>query len=223
MPIVAGEPAENEALRRVGMRPTRQRVAVLRTIRAGGRRHLTPESFHQELADAGLKLSLATVYNTLNQFAESGLLRRVGFATAPISAPTPRRTTISTMTAAAGSTTSPASSRAWSACRRRPTAWKSAASKSSSASAGPRTEPAAAPRSGGAPVGRRPSAQSCGCGVLSVRAGRSGNVMRGFCPSRVWRKATIWSSSLPVSLIPSWAAPMTPTACLRLHTLPEWK
>ena len=75
----SGEPRECEALRRVGIRPTRQRTAVLRAIHAGGRRHLTPESFHQELADAGLNLSLATVYNTLNQFAESGLLRRVGF------------------------------------------------------------------------------------------------------------------------------------------------
>ncbi len=66
-------------LRRAGIRPTRQRLAVLRTIRTGGRRHLTPESFHQELADAGLRLSLATVYNTLNHFAGHGLLRRVGF------------------------------------------------------------------------------------------------------------------------------------------------
>ena len=79
MPTVAGESAEIEALRQAGIRPTRQRAVVLRTIHAGGRRHLTPESFHQELADAGLKLSLATVYNTLNQFAQSGLLRRVGF------------------------------------------------------------------------------------------------------------------------------------------------
>ena len=66
-------------LRHAGIRPTRQRLAVLRTIRAGGRRHLTPESFHQELADSGLRLSLATVYNTLNHFAGHGLLRRVGF------------------------------------------------------------------------------------------------------------------------------------------------
>ncbi len=74
-----GDPKECAALRRAGIRPTRQRVVVWRTIQAGGRRHLTPESFHQELADAGLKLSLSTVYNTLNHFAESGLLRRVGF------------------------------------------------------------------------------------------------------------------------------------------------
>lgn len=68
-----------ERLRQAGIRPTRQRVTIMRTIRAGGRRHLTPEGFHRELSTAGLKLALGTVYNTLNQFAEAGLLRRVGF------------------------------------------------------------------------------------------------------------------------------------------------
>jgi Fe2+/Zn2+ uptake regulation proteins len=68
-----------EMLRHAGIRPTRQRVTIMRTIRVGGRRHLTPEGFHRELSEAGLKLALGTVYNTLNQFAASGLLRRVGF------------------------------------------------------------------------------------------------------------------------------------------------
>lgn len=68
-----------DALREAGIRPTRQRVVIMRTIRRGGRRHLTPEGFHKELAEAGLKMALGTVYNTLNQFAAAGLLRRVGF------------------------------------------------------------------------------------------------------------------------------------------------
>jgi Fur family transcriptional regulator, iron response regulator len=71
--------ADLQMLRQAGIRPTRQRVIIMRTIRAGGRRHLTPESFHRELSEAGLKLALGTVYNTLNQFASAGLLRRVGF------------------------------------------------------------------------------------------------------------------------------------------------
>ncbi|TAN61728.1 MAG: transcriptional repressor [Magnetospirillum sp.] len=50
-----------------------------RRIREEGRRHLAAEAFHSELAAIGLKLSLATVYNTLNHFADAGLLRRVGF------------------------------------------------------------------------------------------------------------------------------------------------
>ncbi|MCR6630926.1 MAG: transcriptional repressor [Magnetospirillum sp.] len=68
-----------DLLRGAGIRPTRQRVVIMRTIRQGGRRHLTPEGFHKELADAGLGMALGTVYNTLNQFAAAGLLRRVGF------------------------------------------------------------------------------------------------------------------------------------------------
>lgn len=68
-----------DLLRQANIRPTRQRVIIMRTIRTGGRRHLTPEGFHKELADAGLRMALGTVYNTLNQFAAAGLLRRVGF------------------------------------------------------------------------------------------------------------------------------------------------
>lgn len=68
-----------QRLRDAGIRPTRQRVIIMRTIRTGGHRHLTPESFHRELSAAGLKLALGTVYNALNQFAAAGLLRRVGF------------------------------------------------------------------------------------------------------------------------------------------------
>ncbi|OAN52161.1 hypothetical protein A6A04_00165 [Paramagnetospirillum marisnigri] len=69
---------DSDRLREAGIRPTSQRLGVMRAIREGGRRHLTPESFHRELSDAGIRMSLATVYNTLNNFAEAGLLRRVG-------------------------------------------------------------------------------------------------------------------------------------------------
>jgi len=68
-----------DLLRQANIRPTRQRVIIMRTIRNGGRRHLTPEGFHKELAEAGLKMALGTVYNSLNQFAAAGILRRVGF------------------------------------------------------------------------------------------------------------------------------------------------
>ena len=69
---------DGQRLRDAGIRPTGQRVGVMRAIREGGRRHLSPESFHRELADANIRMSLATVYNTLNHFADAGLLRRVG-------------------------------------------------------------------------------------------------------------------------------------------------
>jgi len=68
-----------ERLVEAGVRPTERRLAIMGVIRDGGRRHLTPESFHSELAAAGIGMSLATVYNTLNSFSDAGLLRRVGF------------------------------------------------------------------------------------------------------------------------------------------------
>jgi Fur family transcriptional regulator, iron response regulator len=70
--------AESAArLKEAGLRPTRQRVALAGLLFHHGDRHLTAESLHDEAARAGHTLSLATVYNTLNQFTEAGLLRQV--------------------------------------------------------------------------------------------------------------------------------------------------
>ena len=43
----------------------------------GPDRHVTAESLHEEVSGLGLKVSLATVYNTLHQFTQAGLLRQV--------------------------------------------------------------------------------------------------------------------------------------------------
>ena len=43
----------------------------------GGHRHLSAEQLRAEAGAAGLEVSLATIYNTLNQFTRSGLLREV--------------------------------------------------------------------------------------------------------------------------------------------------
>ena len=64
-------------LRSVGLRPTRQRMALARLLLEGGDRHVSAEALHGEARVAGIKVSLATVYNTLNQFAETGLVRQV--------------------------------------------------------------------------------------------------------------------------------------------------
>lgn len=42
---------------------------------AKGDRHLTVEELHDEAVTAGVPVSLATVYNTLHQFTEAGLIR----------------------------------------------------------------------------------------------------------------------------------------------------
>ena len=64
-------------LRRHGLRPTRQRLALARLLFAGADRHVSAESLHKEALEAGARVSLATVYNTLRQFTEAGLLREV--------------------------------------------------------------------------------------------------------------------------------------------------
>jgi Fur family iron response transcriptional regulator len=64
-------------LRHAGLRPTRQRVELAGLLFNEQDRHVTAESLHDEVSRSGLKVSLATVYNTLHQFTEAGLLRQV--------------------------------------------------------------------------------------------------------------------------------------------------
>jgi len=64
-------------LRQAGLRPTRQRVELAGILFKDDDRHVTAESLHEEVTAAGVKVSLATVYNTLHQFTEVGLLRQV--------------------------------------------------------------------------------------------------------------------------------------------------
>jgi Fur family iron response transcriptional regulator len=64
-------------LRTVGLRPTRQRMALGWMLFAKGDRHLTAEMLYEEASKAKVPVSLATVYNTLHQFTEVGLLRQV--------------------------------------------------------------------------------------------------------------------------------------------------
>jgi Fur family transcriptional regulator, iron response regulator len=64
-------------LREAGLRPTRQRLALGWLLFAKGGRHLTAEVLHEDALKARFPVSLATVYNTLNQFTEAGLLREV--------------------------------------------------------------------------------------------------------------------------------------------------
>jgi Fur family transcriptional regulator, iron response regulator len=64
-------------LKEAGLRPTRQRLALGKLLFDSGDRHVTAEQLHNEAGGHGVKVSLATVYNTLNQFTETGLLREV--------------------------------------------------------------------------------------------------------------------------------------------------
>jgi len=64
-------------LRQVGLRPTRQRMALGWLLFGKGDRHLTAEGLYEEATRAKVPVSLATIYNTLHQFTEAGLLRQV--------------------------------------------------------------------------------------------------------------------------------------------------
>lgn len=61
-----------------GLRPTRQRVALAALLVGDGQnRHVTAESLFEAASEAGEKVSLATVYNTLSAFCDAGLMREI--------------------------------------------------------------------------------------------------------------------------------------------------
>jgi Fur family iron response transcriptional regulator len=70
-------PEVRAMLRQSGLRPTRQRMALAEILFAHGNRHISAESLHDEAVMRRVPVSLATIYNTLHQFTEAGLLREV--------------------------------------------------------------------------------------------------------------------------------------------------
>lgn len=66
-----------DQLKDAGLRPTRQRLALAKLLFEGGNHHFTAEQLHARAMEAEVRVSLATVYNTLHQFHDAGLLREV--------------------------------------------------------------------------------------------------------------------------------------------------
>ncbi len=66
-----------ERLKSAGLRPTRQRLALAKFLFERGDRHVSAEQLHGEALKENIRVSLATVYNTLHQFTEADLLREV--------------------------------------------------------------------------------------------------------------------------------------------------
>ena len=64
-------------LKGAGLRPTRQRIALAKLLFEGENRHVTAEDLHGEARAAGVSVSLATIYNSLHQFTDAGLMREV--------------------------------------------------------------------------------------------------------------------------------------------------
>jgi Fur family iron response transcriptional regulator len=76
-PVPSRKPCLTAVLRMAGLRPTRQRVALAELLFGGPHRHVSAEQLHVEALDAHVNVSLATIYNSLHQFREAGLLREV--------------------------------------------------------------------------------------------------------------------------------------------------
>jgi Fur family iron response transcriptional regulator len=76
-PVPSRRPCLTAVLRMAGLRPTRQRVALAELLFAGSHRHVSAEQLHAEASTAHVNVSLATIYNSLHQFREAGLLREV--------------------------------------------------------------------------------------------------------------------------------------------------
>lgn len=68
----------SEWLGTAGLRPTRQRLALATLLVGDGHdRHVTAESLFDAASEAGQKVSLATIYNTLKAFRDAGLMREI--------------------------------------------------------------------------------------------------------------------------------------------------
>jgi Fur family iron response transcriptional regulator len=75
--IPSQTPCVTAVLRMAGLRPTRQRIALAELLFSGAHRHVSAEELHAEASATRVNVSLATIYNTLHQFQEAGLLREV--------------------------------------------------------------------------------------------------------------------------------------------------
>ena len=74
--VISDEVLE-QRIRVAGLKPTRQRLGLGRLLFNGISRHVTADELFCEAVNAGVPVSLATVYNTLRQFVDAGLLREV--------------------------------------------------------------------------------------------------------------------------------------------------
>jgi len=60
-----------------GLRPTPKRIAIGSLLFDGTDRHVTADDVAILARKSGVRVSLATVYNTLNQFVAAGMMKRI--------------------------------------------------------------------------------------------------------------------------------------------------
>ncbi len=75
--------AENQELRKAGLKVTLPRVKILQILenREVQAQHMSAEDVYRALLDAGEDVGLATVYRVLTQFETAGLVTRHNFET----------------------------------------------------------------------------------------------------------------------------------------------
>ena len=64
-------------LKKNNIRPTKQRIILAKLLFEKGRRHISAEDLYDEVRQDDRKISLATIYNTLKQFSNIGLIREI--------------------------------------------------------------------------------------------------------------------------------------------------
>lgn len=67
----------SDKLQSAGLRATPKRIAIGGLLFDGHDRHVTADDVAAMARKAGVRVSLATVYNTLNQFVSAGLMKRI--------------------------------------------------------------------------------------------------------------------------------------------------
>jgi Fur family iron response transcriptional regulator len=71
------EPTLHSRLQSAGLRATPKRIAIGGLLFDGVDRHVTADDVAALARKGGVRVSLATVYNTLNQFVAAGLMKRI--------------------------------------------------------------------------------------------------------------------------------------------------
>ncbi len=64
-----------ESLNSSPLKTTKQRVEIIKILFGDENNHFTAEDVHNKIENLGLNISLATVYNCLNQLTDNGIVK----------------------------------------------------------------------------------------------------------------------------------------------------
>ena len=67
----------NYILKKLKLRPTKQRIAIIEVLTANGNIHITAAGLGKILEGSKIKVATATIYNNLNELSQKGFLNKV--------------------------------------------------------------------------------------------------------------------------------------------------